>query len=247
MHSTGPIISASDLEFSFLVQQQGVHTFKEFVHGLGKGKAFTEKKVLNGISFSVSRGECFAVLGRNGSGKSTLLRIISGIIAPDKGNLEVNGKVAPLLALGAGLEPDLSGYDNVRLSGLLLGVPRKQQADYVRAVQEFSELTEADLSMQVKRYSTGMMARLAFSIAIANQPEILIVDEVLAVGDAGFQDKCYRRIEEIRDAGSTILFVSHATGDVQRICSRGIVLDQGKVVKEGDVNEITTYYQHLFS
>lgn len=240
-----PVIEARQVEFSFLVQQQGVHTLKEFLHGLGRGKAFARKQVLQDISFRIHRGECFAVLGRNGSGKSTLLRIISGIIRPDKGSMTVRGRVAPILALGVGLEPELSGLENIRLCGLLIGIPRREQEDFVEKVTAFSELTKDDLRLQVKRYSTGMTARLAFSIAIAHDPEILIVDEVLAVGDAGFQDKCYERILQIRERGSTIVFVSHALADVQRICTRGIVLEGGRIVKEGNVNEIGEFYHHL--
>lgn len=242
-----PIIEVNQVAFSFLIQHQGINTFKEFIHQLGKGKAFTKKSVLNTLSFSINRGDCFAILGRNGSGKSTLLRLISGIVKPDEGSVVVRGKVAPILALGVGLEPDLSGFDNIKLCGLLLGIPKSEQKTYIKEVQSFSELSDEDLKMQVKRYSTGMMARLAFSIAIANDPEILIVDEVLAVGDAGFQDKCYKRIEKIRDSGSTILFVSHMSGDVMRICNRGLVLEQGKIVCEGNVQEIVNYYQEIFA
>jgi ABC-type polysaccharide/polyol phosphate transport system ATPase subunit len=238
-------IVLEQVEFGFLVQQRGVNTLKEFLHGLGKGKAFVKKKVLDGVSFSVEKGECFAVLGRNGSGKSTLLRVASGIIRPDKGNVRVNGKIAPILALGVGLEPELSGYENIRLCGLLLGVPKKEQEKLVKEVKEFSELEHEDLKLQVKRYSTGMMARLAFSTAIVPEPDILVVDEVLAVGDAGFQEKCYHRIGEIRRQGSTIIFVSHSIPDVQRICTRGIVLDHGKVVQQGDVQTITEFYHQL--
>lgn len=240
--SESTVIKVTHVHFSFLITGQGITSIKEYLHRAIRGQGFHRKKVLHDISFEVQRGECFAILGRNGSGKSTLLRILSGIIEPDDGEVKVIGKVAPILALGVGLEPELSGYDNIRLCGTLTGITPKNMTGFEDAVIEFAGISRDDLNLQVKRYSTGMTARLAFSIAIAQDPEILIVDEVLAVGDKAFQEKCYLRIEELRTRGCTILFVSHSEADIRRICTRGIVLEQGKICFEGTINEIITYY-----
>ena len=242
-----PLIQVSDLQFGFFTRTNGIHTFKEMLHNLGSKKPFQKKQVLKGVSFQVEKGCCYAIMGRNGCGKSTLLRIISGIIQPDGGEVQVNGRVSPLLALGVGLEPELSGIDNIQLSCLLTGIPPASLNTAIESVKEFSELSEQDLKMQIKRYSSGMIARLAFSIALAEEPEILIIDEILAVGDEGFQHKCYNRILELKQKGTTILFVSHATGDIERICDKGILLEQGKIIFEGNIQELVHQYHQLFT
>jgi len=240
------IIHINGLHFGFYTQHNGINTFKEMLHNVGKRKPFQKKDVLNGISFSVEKGSCFAIMGRNGCGKSTLLRIISGIIEADKGNIDVKGRISPLLALGVGLEPELSGIDNIKLSCLLTGIPASALKKTIESVKSFSELSDSDLKMQIKRYSSGMMARLAFSIALAEEAEILIIDEILAVGDEGFQNKCYNRIIELKQKGTTILFVSHATGDIERICDKGILLENGNIIFEGNTHELVQRYHQLF-
>lgn len=244
---TTPVIEIENLEFGFFTQHNGINTFKEFVQNLGKRKAFLKRKVINDISFTIPRGNCFAIMGRNGCGKSTLLRIISGIIKADKGTVKVSGKVSPLLALGVGLEPELSGMENIKLSCLLTGVPSGRLQQTIQLVQQFSELTDDDLKMQIKRYSSGMMARLAFSIALSEEPEILIIDEILAVGDEGFQVKCYHRIMELKQKGATILFVSHSTHDIEKICDAGILLDDGKIIFQGNASHLVQQYHQLFN
>lgn len=241
------VIHIENLEFGFFTQHNGINTFKEFIHNLGKKKAFLKRKVIDDISFKVEPGTCFAIMGRNGCGKSTLLRIISGIISADKGVVQVNGRVSPLLALGVGLEPELSGLENIKLSCLLTGVPSSRLEETIRLVQQFSELSDGDLKMQIKRYSSGMMARLTFSIALAEEPEILIIDEILAVGDEGFQAKCYGRIMELKQKGTTILFVSHSTYDIEKICDEGILIENGKIIFQGNSSELVQHYHHLFS
>jgi ABC-type polysaccharide/polyol phosphate transport system ATPase subunit len=241
------VIKLVSVNFSFLITGQGITSLKEYLHRALRGKGFHRRQVLNDVNFDVRKGECFAILGRNGSGKSTLLRILSGIIEPDSGVVNVDGKVAPILALGVGLEPELSGFDNIRLCGTLTGVSSKNISSFECTVIEFSELSKEDLDLQVKRFSTGMTARLAFSIAIAQNPDILIVDEVLAVGDKAFQDKCYQRIDELKQQGCTILFVSHSEADVRRICNRGIVLEHGKISASGDIDDIITFYNRSIS
>lgn len=245
--STSEIIQVNDLHFGFYTQNNGINTFKEMLHNIGSRRPFQKKKVLKGISFSVEKGNCFAIMGRNGCGKSTLLRIISGIIEADHGSVEVKGRISPLLALGVGLEPELSGFDNIRLSCLLTGIPTSALNKTIQAVKDFSELSDSDLKMQIKRYSSGMMARLAFSIALAEEAEILIIDEILAVGDEGFQNKCYNRILELKNKGTTILFVSHAVSDIERICDKGILLEQGEIIYQGNAGELVNHYHQLFN
>lgn len=241
-----PAIYLHRVSFSFRVSKSGVTSLREWIQKGGKG-VFQQKKVLDNVTLTIPQGSCYGILGRNGSGKSTLLRIISGIIVPDEGEVLVNGKIAPILSLGAGLEPELSGYDNIRLLCVLMGLHPREIRNAINAIADFSELTEDELTMQVKRYSTGMMARLSFSIAIALHPDILIIDEVLAVGDIGFQDKCYQRIIEIKNSGSTIVFVSHSIADVLKICDKACVLESGKLIYEGDVKESCNIYMQQFT
>ncbi|MBK7083937.1 MAG: ABC transporter ATP-binding protein [Flavobacteriales bacterium] len=169
------------------------------------------KRIISHVDLDVYAGECFGIVGRNGSGKSTLLRVLAGIVEPSGGSARVNGRVAPMLALGVGLEPELNGLENVRLCAVLMGGDRNAVRRALEHVRDFAGLSEDDLAMQVKRYSTGMMARLGFAIAIANDPEVLLIDEVLAVGDAEFQRRCYERIDLLKGKGSTIVFVSHSS------------------------------------
>jgi ABC-type polysaccharide/polyol phosphate transport system ATPase subunit len=239
-------VSLQDVEFSFLIQRHGVTSLKELLHRIGKRGLFEKKPVLRKISLDIARGECMGILGKNGSGKSTLLRIISGIILPDKGKVRIAGTVAPILSLGVGLEPELSGSENIRLCCTLLGIPRQEHAESTERIVEFAELSRQDLELQVKRFSTGMMARLAFAIAVARDPDVLIIDEVLAVGDFGFQEKCYRRIDEIKASGSTIVFVSHMKGDIFRICDRAALLQNGTLIATGGVQEISEKYEDSF-
>jgi ABC-type polysaccharide/polyol phosphate transport system ATPase subunit len=241
-----PVIEAKDLSVSFMIQRHGINNIKDFIITMGVKSPFEKKTVLKGLDLTVYKGECLGVMGRNGCGKSTLLRAIAGIMKPDGGTLTVRGNVAPLMALGVGLEPELSGFENIRLVGTLMGLSRKELRDSIDSIVAFSELTDDDIDMQVKRYSSGMMARLAFSIAVANLPDILIIDEALAVGDLAFRQKCARRINEIKSAGSTIIYVSHHLDEIRNICSRAIFMEDGRVVLSGDVNEVCEYYKtHL--
>lgn len=241
-----PVIEAKGLSVSFMIQRHGINNIKDFIITMGVKSPFEKKTVLKGLDLTVYKGECLGVMGRNGCGKSTLLRAIAGIMKPDGGTLTVRGNVAPLMALGVGLEPELSGFENIRLVGTLMGLSRKELRNSVDSIVAFSELTDDDIDMQVKRYSSGMMARLAFSIAVANLPDILIIDEALAVGDLAFRQKCARRINEIKDAGSTIIYVSHHLDEIRNICTRAIFMEDGKVVLNGDVNEVCEYYKtHL--
>lgn len=240
------MISVSGLDVSFIIQHQGIKNMKDFIFTLGLKKPFEKKEVLKNINLTIYKGECFGLMGKNGSGKSTLLRTIAGIIPYDKGTIRLNGRIAPLLALGVGLEPELTGYENIKLCSTLMGRRKKEISASMEKIIEFSELSTNDMEMQVKRYSSGMLARLAFSIAVGETPEILIVDEALSVGDMGFQAKCAKRIDDIRIGGSTIVYVSHNFNEIKRICTRAACLSNGTIARIGDVEEVAKFYQSLF-
>ena len=199
---------------------------------------FREFWALRDLSFSVGRGETVGIIGRNGSGKSTLLQMICGTVSPTSGLVNTRGRVAALLELGAGFNTEFTGRENVFLNAAILGVPKEEMKARMEEVLAFSELGDF-LDQPVKTYSSGMYSRLAFSIAIHVDPEILIVDEALAVGDARFVAKCMRRIKDIQNQGATILFVSHDVGSVRTLCGRALWLDKGRLVEEGDVFPVT--------
>ena len=240
------MIEASNLDVSFIIQHQGIRNMKDFIFSFGLKKPFEKKEVLRNINLKIYQGECFGLMGKNGSGKSTLLRALAGIIPVDKGTIKLHGRVAPLLALGVGLEAELTGIENIRLCSTLMGRSKKEINASLDRIIDFSELSMNDMEMQVKRYSSGMLARLAFSIAIGENPEILIVDEALAVGDMGFHAKCAKRIDEIRESGSTIVYVSHHMGEMKRICTRAACLKNGSIAISGEVEEVSAYYKSLF-
>lgn len=237
------IIEAKNLSVGFLVTKHGVNNIKDFLLTFGFRKLFENKEVLRNCNLKIYKGETFGIMGKNGSGKSTLLRTISGIMKPSGGSIEVHGKVAPMMALGVGLEPELTGLENIKLLGTLMGLTNKEIKESIDSIIEFSELSIYDIESQVKRYSQGMIARLAFSITVAKDPQILIVDEALTVGDLGFKQKCAKRIEEIRKNGSTIIYVSHHIEDIQNICTRGCYIKSGEIIKVGPMNEIIKIYE----
>ncbi len=211
---------------------------------LGRNRKFREFWALRETSFEVGRGETVGIIGRNGSGKSTLLQMICGTVTPTAGSVSTSGRVAALLELGAGFNSEFSGRENVLLNASILGFPQEAMRERMSEILAFSELGEF-LDQPVKTYSSGMYARLAFSIAIHVDPEILIVDEALAVGDSRFVAKCMRRIKEIQQRGATILFVSHDVGSVRALCDRAIWLDKGGLVEDGDVFPVTGKYMEF--
>ena len=221
----------------------GVYSLKDLI--THRKSPFKTKKILNDISVEVKRGESMGIVGRNGSGKSTLLRTIAGIIKPAKGKVTVNGSFAPILAIGAGLEQELTGFENIHMLLALYGTARKN-GNAIDNIKEFSELGEEVLRMPVKQYSSGMVARLAFSISLANAADILIIDEVLAVGDQGFQAKCIDKIHQLKAQGTTILFVSHFPEGVLKICDTAILLEAGQITHRGPAAEICENYKQLF-
>ena len=210
----------------------------------GKKKYFREFWALHDVSFSVKRGETVGIIGRNGSGKSTLLQMICGTVAPTTGNVRTHGRVAALLELGAGFNVEFTGRENVMLNAAILGFSAQEMHERMADVLAFSELGDF-LDQPVKTYSSGMYARLAFSIAIHVDPDILIVDEALSVGDARFVAKCMRRIKEIKEQGTTILFVSHDVGSIRTLCERVVWLDKGHLVEQGDVFPVTGRYMEF--
>ena len=204
---------------------------------------------LKDVSFDVKKGDIIGVMGRNGSGKSTLLKLLSRITAPTEGEAEMHGRVASLLEVGTGFHPELTGRENVYLNGSILGLKRKEVEERYQMIVDFAEIPNF-MDTPVKRYSSGMRVRLAFAVAAHLEPEILILDEVLAVGDAAFQEKCLEKIEATKHSGVTILFVSHSSASVKQLCNRAIVLNEGRLVFEGSADEATNFYTqslHLHS
>lgn len=215
-----------------------------------KSMTFKRSKVddfwaLNDISFSVNPGESLGIIGRNGAGKSTLLKILSRITPPTKGKITTRGRIASLLEVGTGFHPELTGRENIFFNGSLLGMKRKEIESKFDEIVDFSG-TEFFLDTQLKHYSSGMQLRLAFSVAAFLEPEILVIDEVLAVGDAEFQKKCLGKMEDVSRSGRTILFVSHNMAAVENLCQRAILLKKGEVEKEGHISEVIAYYQQSF-
>jgi lipopolysaccharide transport system ATP-binding protein len=197
---------------------------------------------LKKVSFRMEPGESLAVVGANGAGKSTLLSLVAGLVPPDRGAVNVNGRVAALFELGSGFHPDLTGAENVRLNAALLGMDRKRLNAVFADIVEFAELADF-MAEPLRTYSSGMVMRLAFSVAVNVDPDVLLIDEVLAVGDHAFQAKCFEKILDFRRQGKTILCVSHATGMVQRLCSRAIWLDHGDVMLDGSTTEVIDAYE----
>lgn len=198
-------------------------------------------EAVSNVSFNVHRGEMLGIIGRNGSGKSTLLKIIAGIYRPSAGRVEVKGSIAPLIELGAGMHPELTGRENILLNGLLMGYSKREMKRREAKIIEFAEIGDF-IDAPVKQYSSGMYMRLAFSVATEIDPEILVIDEILAVGDSGFQQKCFQRLRRFRDSGKTILFVTHGLQQVTEYCDRAIVMDKGKMLIDGRSEDAVELY-----
>jgi ABC-type polysaccharide/polyol phosphate transport system ATPase subunit len=194
------------------------------------------------VSFDINQGEMVGIIGRNGSGKSTLLKIIAGVYKPTAGFVKVNGSIAPLLELGSGFHHELTGRENILLNGLLMGYSKKDMQDREQGIIDFAEIGEF-IDVPVKQYSSGMYMRLAFAVATEVDPDVLIMDEILAVGDSAFQEKCLKRLESFRNAGKTILFVSHSAGHVLEYCSRAILLDKGQLLVDGTPKDAIEFYK----
>ncbi len=236
-------IQIRNLHKEFLLSHSGGGSLKTALLWWQK-RSFEHLQVLKGIDLEVKKGECVALVGKNGAGKSTLLSLISKVYKPTGGEVEVNGRLAPLLELGAGFHPDLTGLENVVFNGIILGLTRSQVAQRMADIVAFAEL-EHHIDAPVRSYSSGMLARLGFAVAVHVDADILIVDEVLAVGDFAFEEKCYRRIEQFKAQGGTILFVSHNMDSVRRVADRCVWLRGGCVEMDGEVDEVIRAYQEL--
>ncbi len=240
-----PAITVSNMSMMFNLNQEKVDNLKEYFIKLVTRKLhFTEFWALNDISFTVEKGDRVGVLGFNGAGKSTLLKVIAGVLKPTKGSVTVNGVIAPMLELGAGFDMNYSGKENIFLYGATMGYSRKFIEEKYDEIVEFSELGDF-INVPVKNYSSGMRARLGFAIATAVQPEILILDEVLSVGDAKFRKKSEAKIRSMFDKGITVLFVSHSVEQVLNICNKAIILEKGKLIAQGDAKEICAKYNEM--
>ncbi|MCB0829086.1 MAG: ABC transporter ATP-binding protein [Solirubrobacterales bacterium] len=239
---TGPAaIEVSDLAKTFRIPEHRVDTLKErAVHPFRRNE-FRELKALDGVSFEVGDGEFFGVIGRNGSGKSTLLKILASIYGADAGSVRVAGRIAAFIELGVGFDMEMSARQNIVLTGVLLGLSRQRAEELVPAVIEFAELEEF-AELKVKNYSAGMLVRLAFSSMIKVDADVLLVDEILAVGDAAFQQKCETVFEDLRRIGKTIVLVTHDMGLVERFCDRAMLIDDGRIDRIGDTDEVTKAY-----
>lgn len=227
-------IRATDLTQRFRVIHERPDTVRElFAKFLRKPVKYHDFEAVSNVSFTVRRGECVGFIGRNGSGKSTLLKIIAGVYRPTRGEVHVEGTVAPLIELGAGMHPELTGRENIVLNGLLMGFSKQQMREREDRIIEFADIGDF-INSPVKQYSSGMYLRLAFSVATEVEPDVLIIDEILAVGDFAFQQKCTERLKGFQAAGKTILMVSHSVDQVLKLCDRCILLDKGQIVYSGD-------------
>lgn len=240
-------IKVDDVDKHFFMPTRKRDTLVEFLSNplsLLRGKNRERLDVLSDISFNVKKGEFLGVIGDNGSGKSTLLKIIAGIYLPSAGRIQVNGRMATFLELGVGFNPELTARENIYLNGIILGMSHKEVERKFDSIVDFSEL-EKFLDMPLKNFSSGMQVRLAFSIAIKSSSDIYILDEVLAVGDNSFQQKCFDEFKKFRKSKKTIVFVSHALGIVKEFCDRVILIDGGRVIKDGEAGKVVDFYSEL--
>jgi ABC-2 type transport system ATP-binding protein/lipopolysaccharide transport system ATP-binding protein len=236
------IIHLDNVSVQYRIPEERIGTFKEYAIRLLQRKIrFHTFWALDNVNLNIRRGEVFGVIGRNGAGKSTLLKVISRVLRPTKGRIVIYGKVAPLLELGAGFHPELSGRENIFLNGALLGYSHHEMESCFDQIVEFSELRPF-IDASIRTYSSGMYARLGFAVATAHVPDILLVDEILSVGDGEFQQKCFARINEFRNKGSTIVLVSHAMDQVRMMCQRVAWLNKGKVELQGDPSTVISGY-----
>lgn len=236
------MVEVSHVTMRFHMNMDKVLSLKEFAIRAVSGKLrYEDFTALDDVSLTVKRGETLGLIGRNGAGKSTLLKVISGILRPTEGSVAVHGNVVPMLELGSGFDPELSGRENIFLNGAILGYSKEFLEAKYDEIVAFSELGPF-IDSPIRNYSSGMMARLAFSVASVLEPEILIVDEILAVGDAAFQEKSRARMMEMMGGGTTVLFVSHSLAQIREMCSRVLWLEHGRVKMEGNTNEVCDAY-----
>lgn len=240
-----PIIILDNICVRYRAPETKFGTFKEYaIQLLKRNVRYREFTALNNVSLQVNECEILGIIGRNGAGKSTLLKVISRVLIPTEGRVRIRGKVSPLLELGAGFHPELTGLENIFLNGTLLGHSRREIESRLAEIIEFAEL-DSFIDSPLRTYSSGMVARLGFSVATTWQPEILILDEILSVGDEAFRNKCKVRMANFRDAGTTTLLVTHDSGTVEGLCARAAWLDHGEIKAIGPAKEVVNLYRQF--
>jgi ABC-type polysaccharide/polyol phosphate transport system ATPase subunit len=242
MSSERPVVELREVSLRYRLAKQKLPSLKEYaIHWMKGALSYEDLWALREVSLALGRGESLGIVGRNGAGKSTLLKVISRVLKPTRGTVRVQGAVAPILELGTGFDHELTGHENIYLNALLLGRTRKEIDGKLDAIVEFSGLEEF-IRSPVRNYSSGMLARLGFAIATAWEPDVLILDEVLSVGDARFLRRCERRMEEFRERGTTILLVSHDVEAVRENCRRAVWLEKGRIEASGSADEVIDRY-----
>jgi ABC-type polysaccharide/polyol phosphate transport system ATPase subunit len=239
-----PAVVVDDISKSFRIPRQAYSTLKERVLHPRRSSEYEELRAVDHVSFSVAKGEFFGIVGRNGSGKSTLLKLLAGIYEPDSGDISLEGRLSPFIELGVGFNPDLAARDNVAISAVMLGLSRREARERFGDIIAFAELEEFT-ELRLKNYSSGMQVRLAFSTAIQVDADVLLVDEVLAVGDAAFQQKCFEQFQRMKDEGRTIIFVTHDMSAVQRFCDRAMLVERGRILQIDEPDVIARAYNEI--
>ena len=235
-------VEVKNVDMHFKMSKERLQSLKElFLKFVKRDLKYENFVALNNVSLTIEKGDVFGIVGLNGSGKSTLLKIISGILTPTHGEVVTRGVIAPLIELGAGFDMDLTARENIFLNGAVLGFSKDHMMEKFDDIVDFSELHDF-LDVPLKNYSSGMVARIAFAIATATKPDILIADEILAVGDYAFQEKCEKRMQELLDAGTTVIFVSHSIEQVKRMCNKATWIEKGKVIMTGDAETVCDAY-----
>lgn len=244
MDSNTNVIEVENVSMHFNLMEERIDSLKEYIVKFIKGKLlYNDFVALDNITFNVQQKDLLGIVGLNGAGKSTLLKILAGVLSPTTGKVKVNGNMVPLIEVGAGFDPDLTARENIFLNGIILGYRKKFLREHFDEIVDFAELKDF-IDVPVKNFSSGMYARLGFSIATVVRPDILIVDEVLSVGDFRFQEKCERRINDMIKDGVTIILVSHDMGMIERLCTKVLWLDHGKMRAYGDKDEICEQYKN---
>lgn len=247
MNDKNVIVSVKDVSMVFNLATEKVDSLKEYVLKLLKRELMMQKfYALRGINLEIEQGESVALIGSNGSGKSTLLKVIAGVMHPTEGTAQIYGSVAPMIELGAGFDPELTARENVYLNGAVLGHDRKFMDKHFNSIIDFAELWDF-VDVPVKNFSSGMVARLGFAIATEIKADVLIVDEVLAVGDFRFQEKCKKRMEEMMSGGTTLLFVSHSADQVKELCQKAVWLNRGQIAAAGSTDEVLALYRGFYN
>ncbi len=240
-----PVIQVENVTQRFRLIQERPDTVRELFSKIFRNhSSFHDFEAVKNVSFEVPCGQTLGLIGRNGSGKSTLLKIIAGVYRPSKGKVTVNGSLAPLIELGAGFHHELTGRENILLNGLLMGYSKREMLERQQGIIDFADIGEF-IDSPVKQYSSGMYMRLAFAVAIEVDPQILVVDEILGVGDLGFQEKCFERIRRFRASGKTILLVTHSMETVLQNCDRALLLDHGNLLADGPPEDTVALYRNL--